>query len=220
MGERCAGPDKGFLPALDDWYMSVAKPRLVVVDVVQRVKPPGKPGRNSYENDYQTMEGLRRWASDRRLAVVCLHHTRKGGADDPLEALSGSNGLSACADTTLLLDRDQNGVTLYVRGARRRGEGKGDDVRRLVECYRRGLDCSPLRERGNILAALENAGGPMSPSEIADVTGMKNDNIRRLLFSMLNAPGRHGNAGVASMSLPARTSRTLYREPLVTTVTN
>ncbi len=41
---------------------------------------------------------------------------RKGGADDPLEALSGSNGLSACADTTLVLDRDQNGMTLYVRG--------------------------------------------------------------------------------------------------------
>jgi hypothetical protein len=105
---------------------------MVVVDVLQRVKPAGKPGQNSYENDYQAMEGLQRWAGDRRIAVVCLHHTRKGGADDPLEALSGSNGLSACADTTLLLDRDQNGVTL-----RRRGEGKRPQI--LIgelDCYR------------------------------------------------------------------------------------
>jgi hypothetical protein len=45
-----------------------------------------------------------------------LHHTKKGGAEYPLEALSGSNGLSACADTTIVLDSDQDGKTLYVRG--------------------------------------------------------------------------------------------------------
>src|SRR6516225_11694052 len=56
------------------------------------------------------------WATTHGVAVLGLHHTRKGAADDPLEALSGSNGLSACADTTIVLDQDQNGRTLYVRG--------------------------------------------------------------------------------------------------------
>jgi hypothetical protein len=108
--------NKGFIPALDDWRKSVPDPRLVVIDVLQRIKPSGKHGQTSYESDYDAMSTLQRWATDHRVGVVCLHHTRKGGADDPLEALSGSNGLSACADTTLLLDRDGNGITLYARG--------------------------------------------------------------------------------------------------------
>ncbi len=108
--------NKGFVEALDTWRKSVPNPRLVIIDVLQRIKPPGKINQNSYESDYDTMQGLQCWATEHRVAVVCLHHTRKGGADDPLEALSGSNGLSACADTTLVLDRDQNGMTLYVRG--------------------------------------------------------------------------------------------------------
>ncbi len=66
---------------MDDWYTSVLQPRLVVVDVLQRVKPAGKPGQNSYESDYQAMEGLQSWAGARRIAVMCLHHTRKGGAE-------------------------------------------------------------------------------------------------------------------------------------------
>src|SRR6266851_3807743 len=72
--------------------------------------------RNAYENDYSVWSPLQKWAMDKAIAVVGLHHTKKGGAEDPLEALSGSNGLSACADTTLVLDSDQNGKTLYVRG--------------------------------------------------------------------------------------------------------
>jgi hypothetical protein len=48
-------------------------------------------------------------------------------------------------------------------------------------------------ERGNILAALEEATEPMSPTELADVTGMKNGNIRKLLFAM-------GKAGEAQKS--------------------
>lgn len=178
--------NKGFVTALEDWRKSVADPRLVVIDVLQRIKPAGKPGKNAYESDYDAMSELQRWATEHQVAVLCLHHTRKGGADDPLEALSGSNGLSACADTTLLLDRDGNGITLYVRGrdveekeaalAFAAGSwtvtGNAPDVRRSAE-------------RGNILSALEEADEPISPKVIADVTGMRPGNVRRLLNSMM-----------------------------------
>lgn len=108
--------DKGLIDGLEEWRLSVPNPRLIIIDVLQRVKPPGGKNRNAYESDYSIFSELQHWATDNGLAVVGLHHTRKGGADDPLEALSGSNGLSACADTTLVLDSDQNGLTLYVRG--------------------------------------------------------------------------------------------------------
>lgn len=178
--------DKGFLDALEDWRLSVANPRLVVIDVLQRVKPTGKANQNSYESDYAALEGLQRWATAQRIAVICLHHTRKGGADDPLEAISGSNGLSACADTTLLLDRNGNGITLYVRG--RDVEEKERALTFAGGIWNVTGDASDVRrssERSNILAVLERSPEPMAPGLIADVTGMRSGNVRRLLHSML-----------------------------------
>jgi hypothetical protein len=180
--------NKGFIDALDDWRLSVPAPRLVIVDVLQRVKPTGSPQQTSYESDYSVLAPLQRWATEQRVGVVCLHHTRKAGADDPLEALSGSNGLSACADTTLLLDRNQDGTTLYVRG--RDVEEKESAMNfsgGLWTITGEAADVRRSDERGNILVTLEEAFDPMSPTELADVTGMKPGNIRRLLHSMMKA---------------------------------
>jgi hypothetical protein len=178
----------GFIPALDEWRLSVTSPRLVVIDVLQRVKPAPKGNLNSYEADYSALAGLQSWATQHGVGVVALHHTRKGGAEDPLEALSGSNGLSACADTTLVLDRGPDGVTLYVRGR---------DVEELETAlnFTSGVwsvigDASEVRrseERVTIAVTLEQAGAPMSPVEIADVTGMKGGNVRKLLHHMAKA---------------------------------
>lgn len=178
--------NKGFLHALDDWQTSVAAPLLVIIDVLQRIKPPGKAGQNAYESDYDAMSALQRWATEHRIAVVCLHHTRKGGADDPLEALSGSNGLSACADTTLLLDRDGNGMTLYVRG--RDVEEKESAVSFAGGHWTLMGEASDVRrsaQRNTILAALRSATDAMSPTEISDVTGMRAGNVRKLLMGMV-----------------------------------
>lgn len=180
--------DKGLIDALEDWRQSVASPRLVVIDVLQRIKPAGNANRNSYENDYSAWAPLQKWAMEQGIAVVGLHHTKKGGADDPLEALSGSNGLSACADTTLVLDRDSNGITLYVRG-------RDVDEKESAMTFTAGMwsitgnaaDVRKSDERGNILGTLEQAIEPMSPTDLADVTGMRNGNIRKLLFLMAKA---------------------------------
>jgi hypothetical protein len=186
--EKAPMLNAGLLDALEDWRLSVPKPRLVIIDVLQRVKPAGSANQNAYESDYSTMAGLQEWATTHGVAVVALHHTKKGGADDPLEALSGSNGLSACADTTLVLDRDSNGVTLYVRG--RDVEEKESAMTFTAGYWNVTGEAADVRrsdERGNILVTLEQAPEPMSPTELADVTGMKNGNVRKLLFSMMKA---------------------------------
>lgn len=178
----------GFVEVLDDWRQSVTNPRLVIIDVLQRIKPAGNAARTSYENDYSAWAPLQRWAMDQGLAVVGLHHTRKGGADDPLEALSGSNGLSACADTTLVLDRDGNGITLYVRG-------RDVDEKETAMRFDGGLwsiqgDAAKVRtttERQAILSALVEAAAPMKPTEVADVTGMSSQNVRQTLSRMCRA---------------------------------
>lgn len=180
--------DKGLIDALDDWRRSVVKPRLVVIDVLQRIKPAGNANQNAYEFDYSAWAPMQRWATEHGIAVLGLHHTRKGGADDPLEALSGSNGLSACADTTIVLDRDGDGTTLYVRG-------RDVDERESALTFTAGIwslsgDASAIRttaERRAILVALEEAAEPMSPTDLAAVTRMSSGNIRFLLHKMVQA---------------------------------
>jgi len=178
--------DDGLINHMESWRNDVLHPRLVVIDVLQRVKPAGKNNRNAYENDYAIFSELQRWATDNGIAVVGLHHTRKGGADDPLEALSGSNGLSACADTTLVLDKDQNGMTLYVRG--RDVEERETALRHSVGCWEilgSAEDVHRSDERKVILVTLaRNLHEPMTPSEVADATGMKANAARQRLFHM------------------------------------
>jgi hypothetical protein len=177
--------DAGFVDELERWRISVPAPRLVVIDVLQRIKPPGSLARNAYENDYSTWAPLQHWATLHGIAVLGLHHTKKGGAEDPLEALSGSNGLGACADTTLVLDSDQNGKTLYVRG-------RDVEEKETALIFAGGFwsilgeaaDVRRSDERVSIVAALKDHGEPMTPAEISTATGKPSVNVRQLLFKM------------------------------------
>jgi hypothetical protein len=177
--------DRGFIDRLEQWRLSVIDPRLVVIDVLQRIKPPGNKNQNAYESDYSTWAPLQAWSTKHGVCVFGLHHTKKGGAEDPLEALSGSNGLSACADTTIVLDSDQNGKTLYVRG--RDVEEKETAVIFVTGAWSILGNASDVRrsdERAVILGALTDNNGPMTPTELAAITGQPNTNVRQLLFKM------------------------------------
>jgi hypothetical protein len=191
----------GFLEELEEWRLSVPKPRLVIIDVLQRIKPAGSMARNAYENDYSTWAPLQKWATEHGIGVLGLHHTKKGGADDPLEALSGSNGLSAVADTTLVLDSDQNGKTLYVRG-------RDVEEKETALVFAGGFwtvlgEASDVRrssERNKVIEVLKENGEPMTPTEVSAATGMSASNARQLLHRMAKADDVH-KAGRGRYSL-------------------
>jgi RecA-family ATPase len=76
--------DNGLIEAFDDWRRSMPNPRLVVIDVLQRIKPIGNPARNSYENDYSAWVPLQSWATEHSIAVLGLHHTKRAAPMIPL----------------------------------------------------------------------------------------------------------------------------------------
>src|SRR6516164_4336427 len=94
----------------------VPNPRLAVLDTLAGVRPQRLVGDQLYDGDYRALMGLHKLAGDRGLAVLVLHHVRKMEADDPLDTVSGTLGLTGCADTVLVLVRSTRGMTLYVRG--------------------------------------------------------------------------------------------------------
>ncbi len=107
----------GLVEQLTTWCDGVSNPRLVIIDTLQKVKPLPKRGENAYDADYRILEGVQRFALTRGIAVVLVHHLKKGGnsaSADPLERLSGSMGIPGTADTIYLLDgaRDSKDATL------------------------------------------------------------------------------------------------------------
>jgi hypothetical protein len=181
--------DQGGLNWIREWIKKADNPRLVVIDVLARIRkltPNGK--QQTYEADYEAIAALQKIASDTGVAIVVIHHTRKGEADDPIDAVSGTLGLAGAADAVLVISRQNDGsVQLY---------GRSRDVDQIDMALR--FDRETCRwtilgetsevqlsnERKRIFAALEEEEGPMMPKEIAAATGQPVANVQRLLGKM------------------------------------
>src|SRR6516164_373352 len=101
------------------WYAHTksmgGKPILVVIDVLAKVRKP-VGNRQLYEADYAALADLTKLANELGLAIVVVHHTRKMPADDLMETVSGSYGMTGAADTILVLALKACGVILDIRG--------------------------------------------------------------------------------------------------------
>jgi len=185
---RSAKIGTGLIEELERWRTSVAEPRLIVIDTLSMVRPAKRNNQDAYAADYEAISPLQQYASEHRIALVVVHHVRKAEAEDPLEAVSGTNGLTGAADTTLVLTRTSDGPKLY---------GRGRDIEEIEKALRfeKGVwavlgDSGEVRrsdQRRKIIAALQEADLPMKPAEIAAATGLKAENVRYLLGKMVEA---------------------------------
>ncbi len=110
--------DQGGLKKIGEWIKTRDGAKLVIVDTLAVVRAQQRGTDSAHAGDYAALRGLHQIASNAGLAVVVVHHLRKADADDPFDTVSGSTGLTGCADTTLILTRrdSDNGVILFGRG--------------------------------------------------------------------------------------------------------
>jgi hypothetical protein len=107
------GGEEG-LANLSEWAEEVRNPKLVVLDTLARVEPEmGEDSRRGvYAGNYSMMARYKRWADQHHLAVLAVHHDRKGDsgasktgmAADPFTKISGTRGLTGAADTLMFLE--------------------------------------------------------------------------------------------------------------------
>lgn len=88
------------------WLAKYPDTKLVVIDVLQRMRGSRDRNVSAYESDYQTM-ALLHGITQRHdgLTIVVVHHTKKGAVDDPIEAISGTFGLTGATDAFIILRR-------------------------------------------------------------------------------------------------------------------
>ena len=180
--------EDGGLEELREWIMAQPNPRLVIIDTFAKVRSARRKEEGIYEGDYRSAAPLKALADETGVGIVIVHHLRKAAADeDPLDAISGSTGLTGAVDTILVLNRSGDGVTLY---------GRGRDIAEIesaVSFDRETCRWSVLgdaeevqrsNQRRAILEALRLAPDPLTAADVRDVTGLSFAAARRLLAAM------------------------------------
>jgi bifunctional DNA primase/polymerase-like protein/AAA domain-containing protein len=184
--------DEGGLEKIEAWIAAMPNPKLIIIDVLARIRPLQQGRAPQYDIDYQIVASLQKIASANRIAIVVVTHVRKSGSEsgDAIDKISGTLGLSGAADSFMVLDRDGQGVTLYTRG-------------RDIEEISVAIEFKPGRcrwtvlgqagevrksdERRLILDALNGSGTGMTRADLVAATEMKSNNVGVLLNKMMKA---------------------------------
>lgn len=100
--------ESGLLEDLGEWVEQAQRPRMIVVDTLQKVRGVMPSKSNAYAVDYSVIGRLKGFADTHHVAVVLVHHLNKmRDVNDPYDRISGSTGLMGAADTTILVARDR-----------------------------------------------------------------------------------------------------------------
>src|SRR4051794_37605777 len=108
---ECGMPrlNDGGVEFIRKWIESNPEPRLVVIDTLAKVRDSKGAQETSYEADYRSVSELKALADEKGIAIVLVHHQRKMTAEDPLDTVSGTTGLTGAVDSVLVLVRDGGG---------------------------------------------------------------------------------------------------------------
>ena len=179
--------DEGGVNDIAEWAASVSNPWLVVLDTLAGVRPPKQNGEALYDADYRALVELHRLAVEKGFAVLVLHHTRKAEADDPLDTspehwdLLGALTLPLCSPARREGPRSMCAAETS-KSARMPSCSTGSGAVGLSKARPPKFGQSDTRKA--IFAVLAKSPEPLSPKDIADDTGLNDDNVRQTLRRM------------------------------------
>jgi len=178
----------GGIDQLVAYIESHPETKLTIIDTWARFRPQRKSGVDLYTEDYADLATLHSIAKTHGIAIILVHHAKKGSTDDPYDSVLGSTALSGATDTTLLLQRQpgsDNGV-LLCRGRRLRDQA-------FAMAFADGVwMCDGPREEvalseasQNIREFLATVDGPQTLTQISQGTGRKYDAVKKQVSRMV-----------------------------------
>ncbi|MCL1912900.1 MAG: helicase RepA family protein [Eubacteriaceae bacterium] len=122
----------GLMEQLEGFISERKDTKLIIIDTLQRIRELGAEKFN-YANDYEVVLQLKQFADLHNICILLVHHTRKQGADDCFDTISGTNGLLGAADGAFVMQKakrtDNNAVMDIV--------GRDQQDQRLHLCFDR-----------------------------------------------------------------------------------
>lgn len=206
--------DEGGLPRLREWMKTHPKTQLIVIDTLEKIRPRRKGNGSVYGDDYNVCESLKAFADVYGVAVVIVHHTRKGNgtAYDPVEAVSGSYGLTGGVDNVLTLKRERGrgDASLFVTGRDVDEQDlalKWDAELCLWNILGDADEHRMSSQRACIISVLRE-GEPLTPKQLTERTGLKSDNLRQFLHQMRKLGQVHEENGKYTIGVPSINANT------------
>ena len=184
--------DQGGLDDLAIWLDTHPGARLIIIDTLAKVRGQPDRAKGVYQQDYDTITPLKTIADKYTVPLLLIHHQRKEKADDPLDSVSGTGGLTGALDTVIVLKSDPGSPygVLYVRG---RDVDESEFALQFDKDTGRWTklgsaeDFRKSQERKAIIRALIDAGKAMSPSDVAEALGKKRGTVKVLMGRMAKA---------------------------------
>ena len=183
--------DKGCLTALESWIKIHPNVRLIFIDTFAKIRAFKRHGSSLYEKDYLEIAAIKEFADNHGLAIVLIHHLRKGSAQDIFDLISGSVGITAACDTVMIMTRERGEGTanLYATG-------------RDIEDKYYTLKLNPLnlsweltdsaaqekmsQEKTEILELIKKSDSPLKLGQIADTLKKKKPVTHKHLAALVN----------------------------------
>ncbi|MDP8931105.1 MAG: helicase RepA family protein [Actinomycetota bacterium] len=203
---ECEPLEQGGDQRIEHWLRQHDGARLVVIDVFARVRG-FTPERDRYNADYLAITPIKTLADRHSVPFLVLHHTRKQGADDFLDTVSGTQGLAGAADAVLVLQRSRGraDAELHLTGRdveEARYALRWDPLVGTWTMLEGDADEWALREtRATILRHLRHHGGALPPKTISDDLVLPYETVKKTCKRMAD-DGQLLNDGTGGYSAP------------------
>ncbi|MFL0359060.1 AAA family ATPase [Curtobacterium flaccumfaciens] len=106
------------IPAIKEFISrNIDQNPVVILDTLGKVLPSTAATKSQYAADYEFLGALKATTdAEPGSSLIIVHHTRKSGGEDFLDAVSGTQGIAGAADTVLVLrrERQEQSATLHV----------------------------------------------------------------------------------------------------------
>jgi RecA-family ATPase len=95
----------GLEEKLHEWLDAHPGAKLIVIDILEKIRPLRTKGGSVYADDYAAVISLQRLAQERGIAIVIVHHVNKAKAEEFRTTPSGAESLLGAVDTLWSLRR-------------------------------------------------------------------------------------------------------------------
>jgi hypothetical protein len=159
--------------------------RVVIIDTFQKMM--GISDLNDYSQTVNGMSALKDIADSLSIAVIVIHHNRKGGDNDGdhIESALGSTGINATADTTLTMRRKRGTAEATLSATGRDVEDTAftlswdKDICSWTVINQAALKPALSEAQQQIIDLLESEARNWTTGEIAEATGIQKYEVSR-----------------------------------------
>ena len=178
---------EGFEPALEAWLDAHPLASLVVVDILEKIRPRRTHNGSVYADDYEAIAPLQRIVQERNAALLIVHHSNKSRPDDFRDTASGSMGLIGACDTFWGLRRLGGEANAELKIIGRDVEAQDLALRFEAGFWTVLGDAETVNlnvAHQAILDALTAAGYPLSPKQLAIDLGVNRNTMKSHLHRL------------------------------------